>query len=366
MNSPSLPTIAGLLVGIAILAWIVSRLVTARAIGWARRHSIVAEVNDRSSHTVPTPRVGGVGIFAGFAAAMSGAVWLPAFGVPLDFAVWPVRAWIAVAFALALAFALGLWDDRSDPPALAKLFGQLAIAALPAVLGAYPKTIHVPFLGTAALSAAGGGALAFVWVLLLMNVVNFMDGINGLAGRFAQLFSCGVLVAWTAMDPALWPATAMAAAMYGAAEGFLNFNLPHARTFMGDCGSQFVGAYAAIVTLLGASGTPQPASVAVLLLLVLIFAFDVLFTLAKRAARGAKLLQAHREHLYQRFLVANGENHDRTRRFVLFFVIAGAFGGGALFRLRSTAATDAVAVAALVILPSWYLLAVRHAERSRP
>ncbi|MEQ8820601.1 MAG: hypothetical protein RLY93_10175 [Sumerlaeia bacterium] len=315
-------------------AWAISNFLTDRSIALANRRGLLAQVNERSSHRVPTPRAGGIGLFGAFVplTLLLGFLYVviqekivrlsPA--EPFDWA-----GYGGMLAAVALAFALGLWDDRGDPPALAKLAGQLLIAAIVPLSGLYLRQIQIPFAGEVGLLEVPkilGIAAAFVWVLVMMNVVNFMDGINGLAGNFGWLAGLGILV-FAFNLPFAYDLVVLGAILCGASLGFLRWNVPEAKTFLGDCGSQPLGAMVAAAALLfnkqwsgsvyPQSGQQIQLSFLALLILASPLIFDVAFTLVKRLASGKNVLQAHREHLYQRYLIARGERHEEALALVL-------------------------------------------------
>lgn len=228
----------------------------------------VADVpNARSSHAAPTPRAGGVAVIAALllGLALAGAVEG------------------AFAGALVALLALGLWDDVKGAAALPKLALQIVVAA------AY-----------AALVAPGwGGVLLALWLVGFVNAFNFMDGANGIAGLTAA-----VAAAALALSGSPFVAVAALCLLAGLA-GFLPFNFPTARIFLGDSGSLPTGfALAALAAL-----DPGPLWFAPAL--VFSFVFDVALTLARRALRGERLTQAHREHLYQ-LLLRMGWPHARV------------------------------------------------------
>lgn len=327
---------------VALAAYGVSRFLTGWSISLAERQQLLAEVNERSSHRHPTPRVGGIGLMAGVAVGF--VVLAVALAMPqvLPAVLRPVAGaerslgWLTLggmAASTALAFALGLWDDRSNPPALVKLAGQVAIAAIPPLCGLRLREFHVPGMAAALpLGPLPGGALAALWILAVMNAVNFMDGINGLAGRFAVWTSvaAGLGVFASAGGETVYP---LAAAIIGGAAGFLHYNLPQARTFMGDCGSQPLGA---LVAMLGLHVTTLPTTYPLPLLgfaaVVSVFLWDVGFTLVRRSLAGKNVLQAHREHLYQRYLIAHAEDHPATLFHVENHLLTTGLAGAAYLR----------------------------------
>jgi UDP-N-acetylmuramyl pentapeptide phosphotransferase/UDP-N-acetylglucosamine-1-phosphate transferase len=194
---------------------------------------------------------------------------------------------------LALALATGMADDLMPMSSAAKLAGQAVAAS--AVALALPWPGVVPALGV---------GIAFVLVLVLVNFWNFMDGANGMVAVQTAIVALGL--AWLApASPVAWAAGATAAACMG----FLPFNLPKARVFMGDAGSHVLGTLVAILVLWSVRrGEATPAQAA---LLLSAFAIDAGLTLAKRMGQGRRFWRAHREHLYQ-YAVRRGGSHARV------------------------------------------------------
>lgn len=245
----------------------------------ALRRFALDHPNERSLHTVPVPRTGGLGIMAGVA---GGFLLL---GVPH----WPV-----LAGALALA-GISLADDIRGLPVLARFAGHLAVAA--ALVALYWSAFPHPLLAAATVVALG-------WIT---NLYNFMDGSDGLAGGMALIgFGAYALAAALAGHAALAGASAVVAA---AAAGFLAFNFPPARVFMGDAGSVPLGFMAGALGLAGWSAGAWPPWFPVLVFSP--FIVDATVTLLRRALRRERVWQAHREHYYQR-MVQLGFGHRGT------------------------------------------------------
>lgn len=321
-----------------LLSWLVSFLtaflvtwrLSLRCIVWGRRFNIMSEVEERSSHTVPTPRIGGVAIFAGFFCAL-GAGFL-AFGFLIGGGDFPPgffhearairRDFFAVLASAILFFALGFLDDLRNLPALAKLAGQ--ILALTPVMFFAPE-LEFPRWGDAPVSAGTmpvGAPAAFawrigawVWILFFVNAYNFMDGMDGLAAFFAIHVCFWILppliLLW-ALGQGIPIETLPVAAIFGVALGFLLVNLPPARIFMGDGGSHFLGFLLAVAGVQAATGQYVrfiDLAIATLertylpvMILFFPFVFDVVVTLLRRLSRRENPLTAHGEHLYQRLL----------------------------------------------------------------
>jgi UDP-N-acetylmuramyl pentapeptide phosphotransferase/UDP-N-acetylglucosamine-1-phosphate transferase len=257
-----------------------SSAVTAAWTVWARHRNVVDEPGQRRLHVAATPRGGGVGIalvVLAVLATQAVVAWLP----------WAVFA------GVACAAQTGLVDDLLVMPSTFKLFGQMVAAGLIAWALPWPAG-----------SGTLGHALAFTWVLVLVNFWNFMDGSNGIVA-LQTLVVAAVLAVMLRGSGAGGIAIGLAAACLG----FLPFNLPRARVFMGDTGSHVLGAMVAILSLWALrDGKANPGQVLVLLSA---FLLDAGLTLAKRIVQGRRFWRAHREHLYQ-WAVRRGHSHARV------------------------------------------------------
>lgn len=259
---------------------------------WALRVGRVDVPGARSSHTVATPTGGGAGIVAGCLAAL--AATMATAGVHAD--------WLLV-FALALPMAtLGYADDRQALPVLPRLLGQLGAAA--AVMACALVVAGLGLRGAGLLLAPG--LLVLAW---LINVFNFMDGIDGLAASQAA-FMAGAAAWLVAQGAGVGDSALLLGGLAAAALGFLVLNWPPARIFMGDTGSQPLG------LLLGAAAAVTVArgelSLTVWAILWASFLADATLTLAHRAWRRRPLSQAHRDHAYQRLARRCGAHRPVT------------------------------------------------------
>jgi UDP-N-acetylmuramyl pentapeptide phosphotransferase/UDP-N-acetylglucosamine-1-phosphate transferase len=316
---------------------------------WALVH-LLDRPNARSSHTVPTPRGGGLGLVA---AALTGL----ALFATLD-ADAPASLASLGALTGAMA-ALGFLDDRRPLPARLRLVAQLALACLSvALLGSLSTWELKPSLSLPL--GALGPALTVVWLVGLTNAYNFMDGIDGIAGLAGAVAGAGwALVGVTSgsADVALLGALVGASAL-----GFLGLNWPPARIFMGDVGSTFLGLWLALVPLFFAGRVPEVAGRAPTLgfLLVWPFVCDASFTFVRRALRRENVFAAHRTHLYQRLVIAGLSHRTVT------LVYGGLAALGALFaQLVLAGALSSLAALALVAASFVALVvATRSVERS--
>jgi len=267
---------------ILIAAAVFSALLTGLLRRYALRTGLIDRPNARSSHSIPTPRGGGLAIVATSLFAMTLLFvwqWLPA------------RLFAALAGGgLAVAIA-GFIDDRHTLPARIRFAVHVCAALWCLVcLGGLPPMLLDQRLVTLGWAGYVLGTLAIVWVL---NLFNFMDGIDGIAASEA-IFVTG---AGAVLGATQSPATLAAAIVCAACVGFLVWNWPPAKIFMGDVGSGYLGFSIAVLAL--ASGQDNPVAIWVWLILGGTFFVDATVTLLRRTLRGERIHEAHRSHAYQ-------------------------------------------------------------------
>ena len=332
-----LPFLALCCLGAALLsALLVTRMI---------RLAVMDVPGGRSAHDRPVPKGGGVGTVA--------AVLL---GVPAVLLLFhrqerPMATFLLLAAVLLLA-VVSWMDDLRQFGVRAKLAAQLAASVL--TIGAVLSTLSVmppPML------LLPGALAALAWLMLVTNATNFIDGLNGLASGsigLACLFSAGL--GWRLGDPLVVAVGTMTAA--GLA-GFLPFNYPRARIFLGDVGSQVCGLLAGGLALfLFADEWHDAGALAVPLMLAGIL-WDVLFTLLRRLSAGERLTQAHRGHLYQ-VAARSGVAPPIVAALHWGFVIWGGLVGVAV------ASDRPVAAILMVLMPQivWTILVRRRATRA--
>lgn len=282
------------------------------------RLGILDVPNARSSHERPTPSTGGIGIFAAVGLAF---VWATEDGL--------ARGAAALAAAAAGMALIGLLDDLGRFATFrVKLVAQLAAAAAAPASGIAFTQFPVPGVGAVDLGWAGF-AVTIAWLVAMTNIFNFMDGIDGLAGGTAVI--AAVFLGAAAGGPPLVPVLCVALA--ASVAGFLVFNFPRARLFMGDVGSLFVGFSLAALAVVAAEAAPASTSLLIVPLLFFNFIFDTVFTCCRRALRGENITQAHREHLYQ-LMAGAGLSHAQVSLFHFGVAVAQGVGALVLIRLR--------------------------------
>lgn len=263
--------------------------------GYALRERLLDVPNARSSHSVPTPRGGGAAIAATFLIGTV-AMWLAGIA-----SLGTIASVTAPGAAVA---AIGFLDDRGHVAPAARLLVHFAAAAWASW---WLRGIESLVVGSLALEIGPAGiVLATVTIVWILNLYNFMDGIDGLAG--SELIFVAAAAAWLAgQDSSTYLPFLLLA---GAGAGFLALNWPPARIFMGDVGSGFVGfALAALALAAHAEGSLPIWGSATLLG---VFVADATVTLLVRLARGENVLAAHRSHAYQRMAIRCGAHRPVT------------------------------------------------------
>lgn len=285
------------------VAFLFALVATAAATGWLRgwllRRRVLDIPNHRSSHDNPTPRGGGLAVTGVLLAAWAAVAAL----VPA------APQGIALVLAAAAALAAISWVDDLKGLGAAPRFAAQGVAVALGLAALPPGLVFQGLLPEWA--DAGLSLLAWLW---FVNLFNFMDGIDGIAGTETACIGLGLaILAMLGGDAARF---ALAAALIGAALGFLWWNRHPARIFLGDVGSVPLGFLLGWLLLSeAAAGRWAPA-----LILPLYYLADATITLLRRLLRGEKVWQAHRQHFYQR--AAQGAGHAAVVRAVLLADLA--------------------------------------------
>ena len=328
-------------------------VVSAAIVAAMARVGVMDRPGARSSHTVPTPKGGGVGVVAAF---LLGMLALYRFA---DFARLAEPYFRGVILAAAGIALVAFLDDLLDWPFVVKLGAQVAAAGLAAASGLWLRDLRVPVLGEIQLGWLGVPA-TLVWVVAATNAMNFIDGLNGLASGVSAI-AC-VFLAAIAAGQGAWFVYFAALILVAGLLGFLPFNYPRARIFLGDVGSQFCGFVLAVLGV--AAGRFEGVELSLLLVPMLLAGvlFDTGFTLLRRLLAGERITEAHRGHLYQ---VAHRSGMPAARVTLVEWGFA-AWGG--LCCLGFVAAGEGAKpwVALLVLPPQllWLAYVVRRARRA--
>ncbi|MGD2129872.1 MAG: hypothetical protein PVJ33_09315 [Lysobacterales bacterium] len=269
------------------LATVLSWFLTGMATWYAGRAGLLDHPGSRHSHTQATPRGGGAGL----------ALALLTVSLLICGPLMP-RAWtVCIAPGAALLALLGWWDDHRSLGVGLRLAVQLAVSGLLIGCGWYWGWT----------SDAVWAVLAAAFVLWMVNLYNFMDGSNGMAG-LQGVFASTVL-AWLYARAGDGGSALLSLLLAASCAGFLPWNLGRARVFMGDVGSLFLGF--AIAGLLVAGVARHAFSTPVALMVMAVFLADSTLTLVRRVLKRERWYNPHKQHAYQR-LIAHGWSHGRV------------------------------------------------------
>ena len=312
---------------IALVGALVTLIVTPLVRRFALARGLVDYPGGRKVHTLPIPRLGGVGIYAGVMAAVA----VQALGE--RFAGWGgtivgggtarVRI-VAVLIGLTLVFIVGLVDDLRTLSPGWKFSGQVIAAAV--VVG---SGLRIEYVG----DPLGGGLLALgllsipvtmLYVVGFTNVINLIDGLDGLAAGVSAIAAATLLV--LAAQGNRLDAAAFAVALIGTCVGFLRYNSHPASIFMGDSGALFLGFTLATISLMGVMKSSAAIALAVPLLIIGVPIFDTASAIVRRVMHKRPIQEADRGHIHHR-LLGRGFNQRQTVFIIYVWSIALALGG---------------------------------------
>src|SRR5215213_2500024 len=268
-----------------VLALALTAAVTPLVARLARRVGALDPVPERGLASEPTPLLGGLAILAGVLVA--GSLLLPA-----------TTEMRGILIAALLITVVGLLDDLVDLPPQLKLLGQVAAGLICVLSGVRVDDFTFPFLGRVDLGDLGG-PLTLVGLVLVMNVVNFSDGVDGLAAGVCAIAAVGFAV--IAFDLHEAAAGVLAGCIAGAALGFLVHNFHPASVFMGDSGSNLLGLLLGAVVVEGSLKTNALIALVVPLVILAVPFLDTGFVVAKRIKYRRPVYQGDSNHFHHRF-----------------------------------------------------------------
>ena len=333
----ALAAVVAFTVGTAATSWLASR---------EPRRWFVDHPNERSLHDRPVSRAGGIAILAGMSAGLTTLAFIEA---PMPGSGWILAGAIVV---VSVSFA----DDLRRVSPLIRIVCHLAAGACVVLAGLPAEKIALPGMALH-LGPGAGTAFTILFVAWFVNLYNFMDGMDGLAGGMTVI-GFTTLAALCAGQGADGLAAASLVVVTAASLGFLRFNFPPARIFMGDLGSTLLGYTCAVAMLWAERSAFVPLWISCLVFSP--FIVDASVTLARRAIAGERSWHAHRDHFYQR-LVRLGWGHRKTVVLEYGLMLACACSAAVVLRLPPGAQGTllGVWVAAYVIL----MLRVARLER---
>lgn len=268
--------------GLALLSAAVVRLmISAR---------VMDRPDPRKAHSLPTPKGGGVGVVVAFLVGVAVLYRFAEFARLADpYFLGVIEASVAIAVVAFL-------DDLKDWNFSVKLAAQVLAALVAVASGIYVHAYRLPYVGTPPIGWLAP-LLTVAWIVFATNAMNFIDGLNGLAGGVALVAAAGLCVLAATHDG--WFAYAASLMLAAGLIGFLPFNFPRARIFLGDVGSQFCGFMLAVLAVVASRFEGVALSFLLVPMLLSGVLFDVAFTLLRRGLAGERLTLPHRGHLYQ-------------------------------------------------------------------
>jgi UDP-GlcNAc:undecaprenyl-phosphate GlcNAc-1-phosphate transferase len=279
MRPDAFDAVAGLLVAAGVAA----ALTPATAV-FARRVGAVDAARERGLGPGGTPLLGGLAIYAGVLV-----------GVLLMLDV--TRELRGVLIGATVITVVGALDDRFELPAAVKLAGQVTAAAIAVAMGVVVENVTIPFVGAVDFAWLGA-PLTVLGMVAVMNIVNFSDGVDGLAAGVGMISA--VAFAVIAFDLARYDTGVLSAIVAGAALGFLVFNFPPASSYMGDCGANLLGLLLGCIAVLGAVKTNAVLALILPLVVLAVPFFDTTFVVLKRLKYRRPVYEADREHFHHR------------------------------------------------------------------
>lgn len=286
-------------------------LLTPVARALALRFKAVDVPEDRKVHEKVTPTLGGVAIYASMMIGIG--VYLLISGHPLSTDL------LGIILGATIILVFGVVDDIHALGPLLKLFGQVLAAGVLVIMGVQIQNLHVPGSAVISLSPELSVVVSLLWVVAFINIINLIDGLDGLAAGITCIASVSMFyyatqtgVGGTYVDAAL-----ISIVMAGATLGFLRYNWNPASIFMGDSGSMLLGFLLGAVTIQGVLKSIAAAALLVPLLAVAIPILDTGMAIVRRVMRGQPITHADKEHIHHRLL--NLGHSQRQAVLLLYF-----------------------------------------------
>ena len=336
-----------------LLAGLTAAVITFLLVGPVRLLAIklgaVAWPRGRDVHVTPTPRWGGLAMLGGVLGGVAMAYQLPALRLAFDTSSAEV---VGAVLAGVLLVGVGVLDDRYDLDALTKFAGQTTAAGVLIIFGVQWSTFWIPFGGgedgisgsVLSLGYGQGMLLTVLFTVVLVNAMNFVDGLDGLAAGIGMIGALAVgtfaisLILQYGNDPSYYSPALIAAVLGGACVGFLPHNFNPARIFMGDSGSMLIGVLLAAATISASGKIPvvvdSPryylASLAPLIVLAAVLfvpVLDLAMAVVRRTRAGMSPFSPDKMHLHHRLLEIG---HSQRRAVLLIYLWAGVLAFGAV------------------------------------
>nr|WP_231988230.1 MraY family glycosyltransferase [Nakamurella panacisegetis] len=350
----------------------------------ARKIGAFTPIRDRDVHQSPTPRMGGLAVYLGFATAILMARKIPTLARAFDSS----STIQGVLVAGAVIVLVGVLDDRFDLDAVTKLFGQILAAGVLVLYGVTWLVVWLPSSSggsSVSLDQTQGALITVLITVVLANAMNFIDGLDGLLAGVATISAIAVFIfsvhqfMLTGDDSVSSQPPLIAAALVGACVGFLPHNFYPARIFMGDSGSMFIGLATAASIITANGQVPSDAvnfgprsTVALLAPLIVVLAvvfipvLDFLLAVIRRTKEGRHPFSADKRHLHHRML---GIGHTHRQAVLIFYLWAFVLSAGSVslvfLRWQAVVAPIVLALMVALVLTLWPWVRARRLGRRR-
>jgi UDP-GlcNAc:undecaprenyl-phosphate GlcNAc-1-phosphate transferase len=330
------PNLIVLYVAAVIVAGAVTALATPLVRRLASHVGMLDQTGDRRMHEDPKPRIGGIGVFLGFAFALFTVLGFalahpkmlyPSVGDNLEAS----HNLVGLLFGSMLILGVGVWDDIMGMRPRNKFIAQILVAAISMLYGFVIPGIanpfnHDPHTSWITFPMWASIPLTLFWYVAMMNAINFIDGLDGLLSGVAVISCASIFVISVTHGD---PVTALiVASLAGAALGFLPYNFNPAKIILGDSGSLFIGYVFATVSMIGASKSAVAIGLLVPVVVLALPILDTFFAIARRALSGKSITEADRGHFHHQLIFRFGMNVRQA--VLLIYVVCVAFGVAAL------------------------------------
>ena len=343
-------------VGVLLASVVTTLLATPFVRYLAGRFGAIDRPSDRKVHPKPTPTLGGIAIWLGVLAGLGVATVIPAFEGIYDISSEP----LGVAIAGTVVLALGAVDDVRGLTVPAKIAGQVLAGGVLILFGVQLVYFWFPGLGVVSLSTDLAVPLTLIWVLAMINAINLIDGLDGLAAGVVTIAAAAFFVyAFRSPEPIFAgpsPASLFSVVVVGSAIGFLPYNLNPARIFMGDSGSMLLGLVLAAATISGVGRSDVPTNpdlaalaipVIIPLLVLAVPLTDVVLAVIRRMRRGRAVFRPDKEHIHHRLLEIG---HSHRTAVMLMYLWSALLAASALAITYVRSRLLALVLVALVVL----------------
>ncbi|MBN1289417.1 MAG: undecaprenyl/decaprenyl-phosphate alpha-N-acetylglucosaminyl 1-phosphate transferase [Actinobacteria bacterium] len=277
----------------------------------ARKLNAVDIPEDRRVHENPTPTLGGIAMYISMMAGIGVYVMFGDYGVSTDL--------LGIIFGATIIVVFGALDDIHSLPPLVKLFGQILAAGVLVTMGVQIQNLNLPGSPIIALSPELSVVVSLIWVVAFINIINLIDGLDGLAAGITCIASGAMFyyTTQTGVGADLVGAALISIVMAGATLGFLRYNFNPASIFMGDSGAMLLGFLLGAVTIQGVLKSIAAVTFLVPLIALAIPILDTGMAILRRLRKGRPITHADKEHIHHRLL--NMGHSQRQAVLLLYF-----------------------------------------------